>query len=210
MPETTPGSDEADKARPGAYPPPPPPASRPGSYLPPPPPCPDGGSGGPGYLGYGPPPDPGSFQGPYQPGAARPYGQSLAGWWRRFGGLLIDDLVFLVLAFGLELGPRGLAVGVAPVLQFLYVVLLIGARGQTLGMMAVGIRLRDLTSGEATISYRQSATRAFVVTGLSIAAFYLSPIFLLVLVLDYLFPLWDSENQTLHDKVARTVAVLES
>lgn len=209
MPETTPGPDEGDKAPPGAYLPPPPPGSRSTSDLPPPLSYPNGGFGAPGYLGYGPPPAAGSFQAPYPSETGRLHPQSLAGWWRRFGGLLIDDLVFLILAFGLELGPRGLAVGAAPILQFLYVVVLIGARGQTLGMMAAGIRLRDLRSGSATISYRQSLTRALVVTGLSIVAFYLSPIFLLVLVLDYLFPLWDKENQTLHDKAARTVAVLE-
>jgi hypothetical protein len=36
---------------------------------------------------------------------------------------------------------------------------------------------------------------------------FLFALFTLPLILDYLFPLWDGKNQTLHDKVATSVVM---
>lgn len=182
---------------PPAYPPPPPPPYPGTSYGPPP-----------SYEGYGPPPGVSPYENPYA--APLSNNEQLAGWWRRCGGLVIDGVIGTAagIILGLLLGGTGVAV--TPILQFLYVVLFVGARGRTPGMMAVGISLRDAKSGSSKISYDKAFLRGLVATGISLVTVYLSPVFVLLLLLDYLFPLWDGRNQTLHDKAAGTVAVLTS
>jgi uncharacterized RDD family membrane protein YckC len=83
-------------------------------------------------------------------------------------------------------------------LSFLYQALMIGNKGGTLGNMAVGTVVVDASSG-APASQAQSWKRAAMET-----AFLLLGI---PTLLDILWPLWDQQNQTLHDKVAGTVVV---
>ena len=73
------------------------------------------------------------------------------------------------------------------------------ARGQTIGMMAVGARAVDAASGRP-IGHARALGRALVEYVL---------LFLLVIpwVLDMLFPLWDPRRQTLHDKATNTVVI---
>jgi uncharacterized RDD family membrane protein YckC len=75
-------------------------------------------------------------------------------------------------------------------------------RGQTLGMMAVGVRVVDAGSGEP-VGYWRAFGRALIEYVLALA-------FFLPWVLDMLFPLWDSKNQTLHDKAVRSVVINKS
>jgi uncharacterized RDD family membrane protein YckC len=66
-------------------------------------------------------------------------------------------------------------------------------------MMLVGIRAIDQQQGGA-IGFARALGRA--------AFEYLMAILLFVpWIIDMLFPLWDPSNQTLHDKVTRTVVI---
>ena len=77
----------------------------------------------------------------------------------------------------------------------LYYWLLTGLRGQTLGKMAVGIRVvnnRGTKPGLARAALRESLGKA---------------ISTLVLLLGFLWAIWDSRNQAWHDKLAGTYVV---
>ena len=79
------------------------------------------------------------------------------------------------------------------------------ARGQTVGMMAVGVRaVRDET-------FERRRLRAGVLAGRWSRAFSApraaTVILGVVWLLDMLFPLWDKKRQTLHDKVAGSVVL---
>ncbi len=80
-----------------------------------------------------------------------------------------------------------------------------GRRGQTLGMMAVGVRaVRDQTLG--ALGYGRALGRALI-EGVLQLLFFLSLLLGVLWALDMLFPLWDAQRQTLHDKVSGAVVV---
>jgi uncharacterized RDD family membrane protein YckC len=79
-----------------------------------------------------------------------------------------------------------------------YGTLMIGARGQTLGMMAVGIKAVRAEDDSAV-----AMARAF---GRSVVQVVLSYTVILILLSDF-FPLWDAQRQTIQDKAARTLVV---
>ena len=70
-----------------------------------------------------------------------------------------------------------------------------GARGQTLGKMALGIRVIDFSTG-GSIGYGRGVVRYLgrIISGL-------------VCLLGYFWMLWDKEKQTWHDKIASSVVV---
>ena len=70
-----------------------------------------------------------------------------------------------------------------------------GPKGQTVGKMALGIRVYDLRQG-GPIGYGRGFLRALM-------KYFLS----WILLLGYLWMLWDREKQTWHDKVAGSVVV---
>ena len=72
-----------------------------------------------------------------------------------------------------------------------------GERGATYGKRALGIRVVDEQGG--AIGYGRALGRYAVVFGLGL--------FGLPLLVDYLWPLWDDQNQTLHDKAVRSLVV---
>jgi uncharacterized RDD family membrane protein YckC len=74
-----------------------------------------------------------------------------------------------------------------------------GPRGQTLGKMALKIRVVDAKTG-GPIGYGKAALRWFV-------AAILWWVLYIPGIVDVLFPLWDAKRQTLHDKAASTVVV---
>jgi uncharacterized RDD family membrane protein YckC len=209
---------------PGNAPPPPPPAPGPPSY-------PSGGSAPSGTSSFpgsrptatqGGFPPPGSFD-KWRPDV--PY----ATWATRLGGWLIDLVVFLVpliLFFVLFrhthtlevhlMARRGTharrSISTLPFLLtgVLYViygtVLCGGARGQTVGMMAVGVRAVRDDAGQGRLGYGRAFARALfeqVLRLLDLIFFLLG----LLWLLDMLFPLWDRKRQTLHDKVAGSVVL---
>ncbi len=76
--------------------------------------------------------------------------------------------------------------------------------GKTFGKMATGIRVVRV-NGERT-DFGFSALRQVVVIGLLfgwVGSFFLG----IPLLLDYLWPLWDSENRALHDMLVQTRVV---
>jgi uncharacterized RDD family membrane protein YckC len=122
-----------------------------------------------------------------------------ASFWRRFGAVIIDVLVLLIpdiiimVIFKHSAGARQ---GLTTLLSIAYGTILEGSeRGQTVGKMALGIRVYDFRQG-GSIGYSRAFIRQIVKIVSAI------PIFL-----GYLWMLWDKEKQTWHDKAANDVVV---
>jgi uncharacterized RDD family membrane protein YckC len=121
-----------------------------------------------------------------------------AGFWQRFGAYFIDSLiitvptVIVILAANQNVGNI-----VSLVLSLAYFTYFEGGpTGQTIGKRALGIRVFDFRGGGGPIGYGRALLRTI--------ARYLSAI---VLLIGYLWMLWDREKQTWHDKIAGTVVV---
>jgi uncharacterized RDD family membrane protein YckC len=120
-----------------------------------------------------------------------------AGFWIRVGASIVDALIlavpaiifFIVFEFGLAY-VLTIVVGIA-----YYVYFEGGPTGQTPGKKVLGIRVIDLRAG-GPIGYG----RAFV-------RFLVEAIFSGILLLGYLWMLWDREKQTWQDKAANSVVV---
>jgi uncharacterized RDD family membrane protein YckC len=182
----------------GGYPPPPPG----GQYAPP-------GYAAPSYAA---------------PGYGAPIGVPYASWGIRLGGWLIDLVIFIVIQGVVNRIVRGsnaltwhfttksnggtvihydrisfLAVIITFVIGVAYATILCGSpRGQTVGMMAVGVRVvRD--TGHGPLGYGAAFARSLI-----------EQIFrftVIVWLVDMLFPLWDGKRQTLHDKIVTSVVI---
>jgi uncharacterized RDD family membrane protein YckC len=125
------------------------------------------------------------------------YGGARAGFWRRFVGALIDGIV-VGIASGILRGilGNGAGTGLGVVVSIVYFTAFIGSeRGQTLGQMALGIRVIGLDSG-GSIGYGRAFLRWLV-----------SIVSAIVILIGYLWMLWDKERQCWHDKAANDVVV---
>ena len=125
------------------------------------------------------------------------HGGDRAGFWRRFAGAFIDGIVVGIASAILRaiLGT-GAGTGFGLVVSAVYFTAFIGAeRGQTLGQMALGIRVLGLDTG-GSIGYGRAFLRWLV-----------SIVSAIVLLLGYLWMLWDNEKQCWHDKAANDVVV---
>jgi uncharacterized RDD family membrane protein YckC len=155
----------------------PPPSSMPPPSAGPAPPSP----------AYAPPPPPYASGGVLSPSPyAVPAGAQLSGWWRRVGATLLDALIslpFLIIFYVLIVSP------------------ILMARdgehnGQTWGKQALGIRVsRDIGQ---PFTYGTALLRDFVVKSLLFGAVGI------IAIVDSLWPLWDEQNQALHDKLLGT------
>jgi uncharacterized RDD family membrane protein YckC len=193
-PPPYPGSGETGRPADDWYTQPP----QPGSYYPP-------GSTPPPRTGWG-----SSYPGG-PPGATPPY----AGYWSRVGGAVIDAIIISVVsliylvpahAFSTHRAANGHVAGIARggaivviIIGALYAAFLIGLRGQTLGMMAMRIKAVDANSGEL-IGFGKALGRDLLERLFSI-------LFVIPLIIDLLFPLWDPRHQTLHDKAVNSVVI---
>jgi len=165
------------------------------------------------------PPPPTSFD--------TPTGVPYASWGIRLGGYLIDIVIFAVVLIVLYIPLRhahtlvlhtmarrgqrrhnisGVPFLITAVLYIAYSTFLCGGRkGQTIGMMAVGVKaVRDGTlSG---LGYGRAFGRALLEQVLRLVT---GVIFIvgIIWLLDMLFPLWDKKRQTLHDKATGTVVI---
>ncbi|TML81572.1 MAG: zinc-ribbon domain-containing protein [Actinobacteria bacterium] len=153
-------------------------------------------------------------------------GVQYAEWWQRAVALIIDAVItgipagIIIALAGLstvgqltrtdEFGNRTLnapafrhlilGVLIAFAIGILYRTLLEGsARGQTVGKMAMRIAVRDVDDG-GSIGYG----RAF---GRWLVGYILWIVIYIPGIIDLLFPLWDSQRQTLHDKAVRSVVI---
>ena len=159
----------------------------------------------------------GSPQAPMAPAPGDP--SALATYGQRLGGLLLDLLIMTVLFFiifivgmviyGLFTSGStsnilsGVATGFFGVLllglSWGYPIIFLVKRGQTPGMKIVKIHCVTL-DGQA-ITWGRAIGRTASQLLLSIVPFGLGNI------IDFLFPLWDVQRQTLHDKMAGTLVV---
>jgi uncharacterized RDD family membrane protein YckC len=99
-----------------------------------------------------------------------------------------------------------------------YFILMLRFKGATLGKLAVGLRVRRV-DGDGQLPWSTAIVRtlAFLGIGYLTSLTFLTGSFALMLLvgsavsvyvlLDVLWPLWDSKRQALHDKVARTNVV---
>jgi uncharacterized RDD family membrane protein YckC len=180
--------------------------------MPPPPP-----GAAPNYF-----PPPGDYAA--MPGVPRSTtGLPLASWGIRLGGVLIDGVLSFGVSRGFDAAFRHtnalqihwtmtstanntvtrynlsiLAFILTTVVFVAYATLMIGGRGQTLGMMAVGVRAVR-AEDDGAVGYGRALGRAAfqIVLGWTV----------IVGLLSGLWPLWDAKRQTFHDKVARTVVI---
>jgi uncharacterized RDD family membrane protein YckC len=190
---------------------------------PPPPPPPFGNPSA--FTPY-PPPPPWNVA-PVAGAQLASFGAPLARWWQRVGALVLDSLIvgvpigivnaILNAAFGSKHTVKLLngTYGTQRSIQGLpHVLLLIGSvvvfglyfsilngtgNGQTVGNRAPGIAVRDATTGEV-IGFNRGLLRWFIRSVLYLAL-------ILPGILNDLFPLWDSRNQTIADKAARSVVI---
>lgn len=100
-------------------------------------------------------------------------------------------------------------IAIALCVNFLYPSLLIGLwQGQTLGMKVCRLRCVDATTRQAPTP-RQAALRALV-AGLFALPSYVISLGVAAQLVDYLTPLFDKLNRTMHDKAAHTLVVREA
>ncbi|HYH49028.1 MAG TPA: RDD family protein [Acidimicrobiia bacterium] len=130
-------------------------------------------------------------------------GMALAEWWRRFGGAVVDLAVIWLPLWPLTRSmDRPARLVVSLVVGVLYFALLNGgARGQTVGKMVWGTRVRDGATGGA-LGPAKAAMRYLAPALLSIVTFGL------IWFPDGLWLLWDRRRQTLHDKIVGSVVVI--
>lgn len=120
-----------------------------------------------------------------------------AGFWRRFAGAFIDGILIGIVSGILRAATSyGVGTSLGLLVGAVYFTAMIGsARGQTVGQMAMGIRVIDFNTG-GPIGYGRAFIR-WLVSLISAAVF----------LLGYLWMLWDKEKQCWHDKAANDVVV---
>jgi uncharacterized RDD family membrane protein YckC len=131
----------------------------------------------------------------------------LASWGRRAAAFLLDGLLLIgvfVATSVLASATAGLG-GLEAVwgleilfLPSLYQWFMVGAWGQTLGKMALRVRVvRGEDAGR--VGYPRALGR--------VASTWALGFFVVPLLLAFLWPLWDKRNQTLYDKMVNTIVV---
>jgi uncharacterized RDD family membrane protein YckC len=135
-----------------------------------------------------------------------------ASWGRRAAAYLLDALIVIAvivaagaLAFGVAVADEtvGLIFFILALIFFVafpvwYYTYFVGKTGQTWARRWLGIRVQDLRTGNP-IGYGRAFGRYLITVAFGL--------FYIPLLVDYLWPLWDDRNQTLHDKVATSVVV---
>jgi uncharacterized RDD family membrane protein YckC len=129
-------------------------------------------------------------------------GGVLAEWWRRLGGAVVDMAVLWLPLWPLTRSmDRPARLVISLVVGVLYFAILNGsAKGQTVGKMVWGTRVRDIATGGA-LGPAKAAVRYLAPALLSIVTFGL------IWFPDGLWLFWDRRRQTLHDKVAGSIVV---
>lgn len=121
-------------------------------------------------------------------------GVQYAGFWTRFAANLIDGVIVGIVSLIFILVTLGVGILVAWLLGLVYVIGMWAARGQTLGKMAMGVRIiktdgTPVTFGTAVLRYI-----GYLVSEL-------------ILGIGFLMIAWDARKQGLHDKIAGTYVV---
>ncbi|MBW8171667.1 RDD family protein [Ornithinimicrobium sp. Arc0846-15] len=140
-----------------------------------------------------------------------------APWWRRLVARILDSvLIGLVVGIPMLLILSGEGIGVltlwagvgVAVLGFVYELVLLKTMSATLGKLAMGLRVRKLSDG-APLSWGTSATRSATWNGPSLLSNipWVGFLFNIFNLVNGLWPLWDSKNQSLNDKAAGTQVI---
>jgi uncharacterized RDD family membrane protein YckC len=146
-------------------------------------------------------------------GAVLPIGFNYAGFWKRFGAVFIDGIIFQIMNFSMlfALGLKFIAIEQKPeemslriilaivqyIIIFGYEVFFIGKFGATLGKMALGVKV--VNADGSKVGYLKSAGRFF--------AKILSGI---ILCIGYLMAAFDDEKRALHDRICNTRVILKT
>jgi uncharacterized RDD family membrane protein YckC len=170
---------------------------------PPPPPTPP--IGGQPPIMPPPPPPPGAGQPPLPPAGSVPMAVTgpgnLASPGMRIVGGLIDVVILFVInaVVGVVLQKAsGLAGLVNLVIDVLYFAYFWSSRGQSIGMMPFGFKVRDVATGQFP-TMGKAALRGFIwvlEVGFTIC---------IIGAIGWLWQLWDPQKQAIHDKVAGTI-----
>lgn len=139
---------------------------------------------------------------PAQPQAAGGPSGPRASFWQRLGAIILDGLILGVVQVIVVAVLGAVSEGAAVVGYLImivagiayYVMLEGGESGQTIGKKALNIRVYDLKQG-GSIGYGRAFIR------------YIGRIASSILLIGYLWSIWDSEKQTFHDKFAGSVVV---
>jgi uncharacterized RDD family membrane protein YckC len=153
-------------------------------------------------------------------------GVALAAWWKRLVAAVIDTALLAIVGYLFEAiwfvtrlqslmrfrpsvtqsFPTGLYTGVFAiwgstlVITLLYYGLLVGSRrGQTVGMMIMGLAVQDARAG-GPIGYWRAFARQLVAIGLTI-------LFEVPFLIDCLAPLWDRRRQAWHDRAVGCLVI---
>jgi uncharacterized RDD family membrane protein YckC len=121
-----------------------------------------------------------------------------AGFWVRFGALIIDAILLGIVQGILTviLDSVGVLYLLTTIINWTYYTYFEGGRrGQTIGKMALSIRVVDIDTAQP-IGYGRAFVRQIVKIISAIPLF-----------LGYFWMLWDKEKQCWHDKAARDVVV---
>jgi uncharacterized RDD family membrane protein YckC len=119
----------------------------------------------------------------------------------RIVGGLIDFVILLVInsIVGLILKDvRGLAGIIDLVVDVAYFAYFWSSRGQSVGMMVFGFKVRDIATGQYP-DMTKAALRGFIWTleaGFTVC---------IIGAIGWLWQLWDPQRQAIHDKVAGTI-----
>jgi uncharacterized RDD family membrane protein YckC len=119
-----------------------------------------------------------------------------AGFWQRFGAVIVDGIIILVVELILIAALKNVGRLLAFIFSIAYIVYFEGGpTGQTIGKRALGIRVVSFDTG-GPIGYGRAAIRYVgkIISGIFI-------------FLGYLWMLWDPEKQCWHDKMASDVVV---
>jgi uncharacterized RDD family membrane protein YckC len=125
-------------------------------------------------------------------------GGAPAGFWRRFGASLIDGIVIGIVSTIVQYATsRGVGYVVGFVVAGIYFGYFHGTTGRTPGNAALGITVVGVRDGIGRpIGYQRAIVR-----------WLMSYVSAVVILIGYLWMLWDPQKQTWHDKVAGSVPI---
>ncbi|HEY2326721.1 MAG TPA: RDD family protein [Gaiellaceae bacterium] len=121
-----------------------------------------------------------------------------AGFWRRFGAVVIDGIIVGIVneVFSLILG-KGAGYAIGFIVSAAYFTYFHGRTGQTPGDAALSIKVVDERAG----------TNQPIGYGRAFGRWVISIFSAIVIVIGYLWMLWDPKKQTWHDKAVGSLPV---
>lgn len=137
-----------------------------------------------------------------QPGGAMAVPGNLANPWLRIVGGLIDVVILGVIAgvIGRLFNDRNGAITgiIGLILYLVYFTYFLSQRGQSIGMMIFGFKVRDQNTGQYP-EPAKAALRGFI--------WWLEIVLTICIIglIGWAWQLWDPRRQAIHDKVAGTI-----